>query len=66
MELAHCHVTLVMGMSGSVTVAIISVPTLGSITDSVTVPISSTSVTLMVTMTVALRPDGSFAVTSTV
>ena len=64
-ELAHCHMTVGMSttMSGSVSVAIISIPTVGCIADSVTIPISSTLVTMMVTMTVPFLLGRVLAVT---
>ena len=65
-ELAHCHVMSVMSPSGSVTMAVNSTPTCGCVADRLAVPSSSTFVTVMVTVAVAVRLCGSVAVTITV
>ena len=66
--LAHCQVTPVAPPSGSIRVAVSDAPTRGLADDSVTVPASSSLVTLMVTAMVAiafLSPVPSFALTVT-
>ena len=62
----HCHVRSEMSPSGSFRVASNTVPTCGCFHDKATVPGSSTSLTLMVTVILSLAPDGSVAITFTV
>ena len=63
--LAHCQVAELMLPSGSDSVAASSVPAWGCAVGSVTVPASSTSSILMMTVIVARRLPGSVAVTVT-
>ena len=65
-ELRHDQVTLPLTSSGSSSVAVSGVPSMGCSDDSVTVPGSSTLLTVMVTSIVSYRPAGSVAVTVTV
>ena len=66
-ELRHDQVTLPLPtLSGSSSVAVSRVPSMGCSDDSVTVPASLTLLTLMVTVMVSSAPAGSAAVTVTV
>ena len=69
--LAHCQVSPVTPLSGSITAPVIVSPTCGAIVRAsvpahrVTSPISSTLVTVMVTVIMSLALSGSVAVTMT-
>ena len=65
-ERSHNQVALPLTPSGSSSTAVSSIATWGCVDDSVTVPGSSTLLTVMVTSIVSSRPAGSVAVTVTV
>ena len=58
---AHCQVVPVTPPSGSARMAVTAAPTLGRISDRVTIPFSSTLVTATVTLMVSAAPAGSVA-----